>query len=135
MIETNWVGKGERSALTILKEIFGTDNVEYKQQYPFRNLMSDDFKDTLSERQDKETLDIVIFRGSKDPIVIRVQDAHHNTTRMYDIDRVQRKMLEWNGCVVVDLWQHECPILWKELINDTSRKEVMIELKKEGIIG
>ena len=35
-------------------------------------------------------------------------------------DLVQKQMLEWNECVVVDLWWEECPELWEENVNEKS---------------
>ena len=74
-----FVGEGERSALKILKSIFGEIECEFKIQYLFKKLMNGDWADTLSERQEKETLDIVIFRVTKPTIVVRVQDKHHDS--------------------------------------------------------
>ena len=44
-------------------------------------------------------------------------------------DLVQKKMLEWNDCKVVDLWFYDCPVLWKEILNEKSIKEVKFALK------
>ena len=120
---SHFIGKGERSALKIAKELIG-EEAEYKTQYPFKNLMKGDYADTLSERQLKETLDIVIFQDLKEIIVVRVQGGAHTGILKSSRDTVQKKMLEWNGCKVIDLWYYECPILWKEIINDASRFEV-----------
>jgi hypothetical protein len=107
---------------------------EYKIQYPLSKLMSDDFKDTLSERQRKETLDIVIFRPEQKTIVVRVQDKHHKGLRISSIDLIQKQMLEWNNCVVVDLWWEECPNLWEDEVNEKSIEEVSTYLRKADLI-
>tara|TARA_R110000824_G_scaffold72633_2_gene185294 strand:- start:8258 stop:8548 length:291 start_codon:yes stop_codon:yes gene_type:complete len=96
--------------------------------------MKPDFHDTLSERQTKETLDIVIFRTTKQPIVIRVQDKHHDSVLKTSQDIVQKQMLEWNGCIVVDLWYKECPNLWKDVVNEKSIEEVSTYLRKAQLL-
>ena len=42
-------------------------------------------------------------------------------------------MLEWNKCKVVDLWYYECPVLWKEIVNDASRFEVKTAFIDAGL--
>ena len=133
MINDKFIGQGERASLTILKTIFG-DNCEYKIQYPFYKLMKDDFADTLSERQKKETLDIVVFRPAKNTIVVRVQDKHHDSILKTGQDLVQKQMLIWNGCVVVDLLHQECPTLWKDEVNEESTKELSFFLRKADLL-
>ena len=108
-----------------------------KQQlktYLFKKLMNGDWADTLSERQEKETLDIVIFRVTKPTIVVRVQDKHHDSILKTSQDLVQKQMLEWNGCIVVDLWHKECPTLWSEEVNEKSIEEISVYLRKANLI-
>ena len=107
---SHFIGKGERSALKILIELIGEEG-DYKTQYPFKNLMRGDYVDTLSERQTKETLDIVVFQDSKETIVIRVQGGDHTGILKSARDTVQKKMMEWNVCKVIDYWYYECPQL------------------------
>ena len=132
-IDERFVGEGERACLTILKSMFGK-LCEYKIQYPLSKLMSEEFKDTLSERQRKETLDIVIFRPEQKTIVVRVQDKHHKGLRISSIDLIQKQMLEWNNCSVVDLWWEECPNLWEDSVNEKSIEEVSTYLRKANLI-
>ena len=96
--------------------------------------MKTDFYDTLSDRQLRETLDIVIFRPTKSTIVVRVQDKHHDSILKTSQDRVQKQMLEWNGCIVIDLWYKECPTLWSEEINEQSIEEVSSYLRKANLL-
>ena len=103
-------------------------------QYLFKKLMNGDWADTLSERQEKETLDIVIFRVTKPTIVVRVQDKHHDSILKTSQDLVQKQMLEWNGCIVVDLWHKECPTLWSEEVNEKSIEEISVYLRKANLI-
>ena len=133
-VDERFVGEGEVTALKILKSIFGETECEYKIQYLFKKLMKGDFGDTLSERQEKETLDIVIFRIRQPTIVVRVQDKHHDSILKTSQDIVQKQMLEWNGCIVVDLWYKECPTVWSEEINEESIEEVSSYLRKAKLI-
>ena len=133
-VDERFVGEGEVTALKILKSIFGETECEYKIQYLFKKLMSENFANTLSERQERETLDIVIFRVKDKTIVVRVQDKHHDSILKTSQDIVQKQMLEWNGCVVVDLWYKECPTVWSEEINEESFEEVTSYLRKAKLI-
>lgn len=133
-VDTNMaiiIGRGERAALEILKSIYG-NTAEYFTQFKFRDLLKGDWIDTVTERQDKETLDIVVKLPVK-TIVVRVQDEHHNGDITAKRDLVQRKTLEWNDCVVVDLWYRECPELWKDEVNEKSKDEVVTVLKSLGL--
>ena len=133
-VDERFIGQGERSALKILKSIFGEIECEFKIQYLFKKLMKGDWADTLSERQEKETLDIVIFRVTKPTIVVRVQDKHHDSILKTSQDLVQKQMLEWNGCIVVDLWHKECPTLWSEEVNEKSIEEISVYLRKSDLL-
>ena len=125
------IGKGEKTALEVLKEIYEED-VEYKTQVQFKDLMSYDFSEDLSERQQKETVDIVLFSGFN-PVCVRVQGGDHTGILKSARDTVQKQMLEWCNCVVVDLWFHDCPELFKEKLNDESRREVHEALNRKGL--
>ena len=125
------IGRGEKTALELLKEIYGED-VEYKTQIPFKDLMSSEFSDDLSERQQKETVDIVMF-SLFNPVCVRVQGGDHTGILKSARDTVQKQMLEWSNCIVVDLWFHDCPELFKEKLNDESRREVYEALNRVGL--
>ena len=125
------IGKGEKTALEVLKEIYGED-VEYRTQIQFKHLMNYEFVDDLSERQQKETVDIVLFSGFN-PVCVRVQGGDHTGILKSARDTVQKQMLEWCNCIVVDLWFHDCPELFKEKLNDESRREVREALTRIGL--
>tara|TARA_R100000963_G_scaffold30679_1_gene21964 strand:+ start:135 stop:524 length:390 start_codon:yes stop_codon:yes gene_type:complete len=125
------IGKGEKTALEVLKEIYGRD-VEYSTQIQFKHLMNYEFIDDLSERQQKETVDIVLFSGFN-PVCVRVQGGDHTGILKSARDTVQKQMLEWCNCIVVDLWFHDCPELFKEKLNDESRREVREALTRVGL--
>lgn len=123
------IGKGEETTFELLMQLF--PDKEIKTQVPFKELLTGDWKDTVTERQEKETIDIVVYH---DPVIaIRVQDPHHNGRLSSARDTVQRKTLEWNGVRVVDLQFYECTEIMKERVNDTSMKELIQALRDEGI--
>ena len=74
-IDDRFIGRGEKSALSILKKIFPSADIQI--QFPFRSLMNEEFFGSLSDRQKKETLDIVVFQYANPTLVIRVQDKTH----------------------------------------------------------
>jgi|TARA_R110002020_G_scaffold333304_2_gene548671 hypothetical protein len=125
----NFIGRGEDSAFELLLQIY--PDKEIKRQVKFKDLLSGEWIDTVTERQEKETIDLVVY---SDPIIaIRVQDPHHNGRLTSARDLVQRKTLEWNGVRVVDLQHYECVELMKENVSDKSMKELLNALKEEGI--
>jgi|TARA_R110002020_G_scaffold113246_8_gene260516 hypothetical protein len=125
------IGTGEDTVYEILKELYKEDDI--KRQYKFCELMSKEFKDTLGERQLKETIDLIVFRKAAKTLVVRVQDKHHAGLVTSSRDVIQKQMLEWNNCIVVDAWYNECPEIWKEELNDASRKELINLLKTNDI--
>jgi len=120
---TEIIGNGEVTALSILKKEYGK-SIEYSTQVPFKDLMSYEFKDGLSERQMKESVDIVLYTLF-DTVCIRVQGKDHKGVLKSSRDTVQKQMLEWSNCKVVDLWWYDCPTLFKNIENDESKREVM----------
>jgi len=131
LIMTEIIGCAEKTALEILKSIYG-NTAEYFTQVKFKNLLKGEWVDTVTERQEKETLDIVVKLPIK-TIVVRIQDKHHTGNITSKRDIVQRKTLEWNDCVVVDVWFYDCPELWKDQVNEKSRGELVTILKSLGI--
>ena len=127
----NFIGVGEDTATEILRDIYKTAKIV--PQYPFVNLINDDYKDSLGDNYLKHKLDIVVFRDKDKPIVVRVQDKHHEGVLTSARDVVMKQILEWNNCIVVDLNWYECYFLWKEEKNDDSISEVIIALQDAGL--
>lgn len=126
----NIIGCGELAAFEILVKLF--PDREISTQIPLKSLLKGEWLKDLSERQEKETIDIVVY-GS--PIMaVRIQDPHHRGVITSSRDTVQRKILEWNDIVVIDLQFYECTELLKEKVNETSMKEVLNALKDEKIV-
>ncbi len=86
----------------------------------------------LSERQEKETLDIVYKLKGK-TYVVRVQDPHHDGLGMQRVDAVQKKTLEFYDCKVIDIWYNDCPKLFADTYNDLSISELKEVYKDNGI--
>lgn len=126
------IGQGEVAALEIVKDMFGRNFPEYHTQYKLSDMVTKEYLETFSDRQLKETIDIVVFTGFQ-PLAIRIQDKHHASSRMATIDQIQKQILEWNGWKVVDIWYYECKELWKDKVNERSRKELEMALKESNI--
>lgn len=124
-----FIGKGEYVTFDLLSQLF--PNVELKIQVKFQDLLKGEWVDTVTERQEKETIDIVVYT---DPIIaVRVQDPHHTGRITAMRDKVQRKTLEWNNIRVVDLNHYDCVNIMKEKRNDEAMRELLEALNHEGI--
>ena len=125
------IGQGEVAALEIVKDMFGNSS-EYMTQVKLSDMVTPEYLETFSDRQLKETIDIVVVTVFE-CLAIRVQDKHHASPRMATIDNIQKKMLEWNGWKVVDIWHYECKELWKDKVNAKSRLELENAIKESSI--
>ena len=129
----NIIGAGEDTAAAILEELYALNtNVEIIRQQPLTNLLTEEFKDSLAESYLKHKIDIMII-GLDKPVVIRVQGKDHEGVLKSARDTVQKKILEWHNCIVVDLNWYDCPILFNEKLNDGSRDEVKNALSSSGV--
>jgi len=125
------IGQGEVATLEIVKEMFGNSS-EYLTQVKLSDMVAPEYLETFSDRQLKETIDIVVVTLFE-YIAIRVQDKHHASARMATIDNIQKLMLEWNGWKVIDVWHYECKELWKDKVNERSRLELENAIKESRI--
>ena len=125
------IGQGEVAALEIIKDMFG-NSCEYLTQVKLSDMVTPEYLDTFSDRQLKETIDIVVDTGFQ-YLAIRVQDKHHSSARMATIDNIQKLMLEWNGWKVIDIWHYECEELWKDKVNAKSKLELELAIKESSI--
>jgi len=128
----NIIGVGETTAISILTDIF-KDSTKIIPQYPLVKLLTDDYIDSLSESYLKHKIDIMIFTADQ-KIVVRVQGKDHDGVLKSARDTVQKKLMEWNGCKVVDLTWQECPYLFKEQKDENSYLEVMNAFKSSGLL-
>ena len=127
----NIIGVGEDTAVSILNDVF-KDGSKIIPQYPLRQLLTDDYIDSLAESYLKHKVDIMIFTKTK-RIVVRVQGKDHDGVLKSARDTVQKKLMEWNGCVVVDLTWQECPYLFKEQKDENSYLEVINAFEGSGL--
>ena len=125
------IGAGEKTALSILQDLF--KGCIIKPQYPLIKLLTEEYKDSLSESYLKHKVDIMIFSPGGRKIVVRVQGRDHEGILKSARDTVMKKLMEWNGCVVVDLDWQECPYLFKEQKDENSYLEVMNALENSGL--
>ena len=129
----NIIGAGEDTAVAILEELNALNSkVEIIRQQPLVGLLTEEFKDSLAESYLKHKIDIMII-GLDKPVVVRVQGKDHEGILKSARDTVQKKILEWHNCIVVDLNWYDCPNLFKEELNDGSREEVKNALSSSGI--
>ena len=125
----NFIGHGEYVVFDHLVQLF--PEAEIKTQVKFKDMLNDEWKDTVSGRQEKETIDIVVYT---DPIIaVRVQDARHTGIGLSQRDTVQKKTLEWNDIKVVDVNHYDCINVFKDKRNDESMREVLEALRHAGI--
>ena len=126
-----FIGQGEVAALEIVKDMFG-DSSEYLIQVKLSDMVTPEYLETFSERQLKETIDIVVVTPFEF-LAIRIQDKHHASSRMSSIDNIQKLMLEWNGWKVIDVWHYECKELWKDKVNAKSRLELELAINESSV--
>ena len=128
----NIIGVGEDTAVSILNDLF-KDGSKIIPQYPLIKLLTDDYIDSLAESYLKHKVDILIFSPGGRKIAVRVQGKDHDGVMKSARDTVQKKLMEWNGCVVVDLTWQECPYLFNEQKDENSYLEVMNAFKSSGL--
>ena len=125
------IGQGEVATLEIIKDMFGKSS-EYLTQVKLSDMVSPEYLETFSDRQLKETIDIVAVTLFEN-LAIRVQDKHHASARMATIDNIQKNILEWNGWKVIDVWHYECKELWKDKVNKKSKLELELAIKESSV--
>lgn len=125
------IGAGEIATKNILKGLFPLGTVH--GQVPLRTLVRQKYISSLSERQQKETIDIVLERNNEKPIAIRVQDRHHMGGKMGSIDKIQERELTLIGLKVIDIWYYEAPQTFKDRESKEAQHEITKILKLSGI--
>ena len=137
----NIIGAGEDTAVEILgvfgmlykEKLNALNTFVVKRQQPLVDVLSEEFKDSLSDSYLKHKIDIVVIREPEKPIAVRVQGRDHEGVLKSARDIVQKKILEWHGFIVVDLNWYDCPTLFKDINNKDSIKEVMNGLSEAGV--
>ena len=121
------IGRGEKTAIEIIKEMMPDAVID--TQVSLYKLVLPEYRDTLSDRQMKETIDIIVKRRHKPVLCVRIQDKHHASMHFGKIDGVQKTLLEWSTHDVVDIHENECPDLFKEKLSNKSRHELGYYIK------
>jgi len=119
------IGRGELIVKELLHEMM--PKAVITTQVPLIELLLPDQRLGLSERQKKESIDIVVNRKFKKTLCIRIQDKHHYSKRFGQIDGVQRAHLEQSYNEVLDIYEHECPNIFKA--TSDARDELMFYIK------
>ncbi|MEW6589378.1 MAG: hypothetical protein AB1299_09485 [Thermoproteota archaeon] len=133
------IGKGEKAAREILEILFPNRWIAV-QRKAMEFYSANVLKEGLSERQEKETIDIAILPARtfekldiKKAVIVRVQGQEHAGFHKQITDKRQRQDLEQSGARVVDLWYYECPTLFKDVVNYRSFLEVCSALLAAGV--
>ena len=142
--EGNWVGRGEESALRILKRIFPGAN--FTTQVKLQKILNEfSFPlATLSERQQKESIDIfmtVFKKNKRRDFAIRIQNGinkkgkirGHTGEGLHQADINQKDLLEEAKIIVVDLNEYECKNLFAEKVNYMSFFEVCDAMRRARV--
>lgn len=124
------IGKGERAAREILEILFPNRWIAV-QRKAMEFYSPELLKEGLSERQEKETIDLAILPSRtfdkldrKQVTIVRVQGPEHAGYHKQISDKRQKQDLENSGIKVVDLWYYECPTLFQDKVNYRSFLEV-----------
>jgi len=145
---TTHIGRGETVVLDILKFLFPTR--KFFTQVKLTGLVAGRMPKywnlvgkttdppTLSQRQLKETIDIVMATEKNDKLMdivaIRIQDPHHKGRGYAKHDVIQAELLGACKIKVCDFNWYECQYIWKDEINVTTVEEVIENLRLFKII-
>jgi len=132
----NIIGNGEDSAVLILKEIYPAAIITRQLDIP--KLITDPEELSMMSQENKNRSVDILVETNDSKICIRVQNGgsgsnwnkhSHISDGRSRIDMIQKRDLEANGYIVIDLHQRDCPILFKELVNEESKQEVKDSMK------
>jgi len=120
------IGRGENTLVEILKEKL--PNVRIYAQIHLKYLVPKEEVQEFSQRQIKETVDVLIIYKNH-WIVFRVQDSRHQKgTVLQQADLVQKRLIQrYHGKhSIIDLRESECATLFENKNNWYSQSEVGI---------
>lgn len=128
----NLIGNGEDATFAILREWFPKSEIH--RQKKITQLITDpEWNEITSHENKRRTIDLY-FEDGPAKYCIRVNNGgkksnfnkgNHVSDGKSRIDKIQRRDLEMFGYCVVDVPQRDCAILFKDLVNDESKKELM----------
>ena len=133
------IGNGEDVVYDILQESFCLEPRTTKEfnkdgiykTFPVTKLYNSDILQDLSKEHMKGSIDVLVVLNSK-VYAIRVQNGGtskqgkggHYGDHKAKHDSVQKRLLIGSGVEVVDVWQHECPNIFKNKYTEKSVKEL-----------
>jgi len=126
---TDWIGRGERPALEILRWMFPTwvffIQVSIRK---LNNMLAPENYIELNHRHMNSSIDIMMVKGRNiktgKKIAVRIQDDHHTHEKMSKIDEVQKTILNDFKIQVVDVPEHSCRNLFKDRVDYKSVNEL-----------
>lgn len=119
------IGRGENLVCEILKESFPKSRIERQ-----KNLTDICAIHDPSERQRKETIDIVMYWNHQ-KIAIRVQNE--KGTQKLKAETTQSWELKNSEFIVVDISEYECENVFKELKNYIAYLEIFSAMFRAGV--
>lgn len=119
------IGRGEDLVCEILKETFPKAKLERQKNLTDLCCIHDP-----SERQRKETIDIVLYYNHQ-RVAIRVQNK--KGTQKLKAETTQSWELKNADFIVVDIWEFECKNVFKEQKNYIAYLEVFSALFRAGV--
>lgn len=127
----NWIGAGEDAAYEIFCKWFGKDNVartvplkKFKVEVPWG----------LSERQQKETIDLVFKQGIW-TFLVRIQDSRHKGQGLARIDRIQQELLEAIPYhKVINIHEGDAAVLFRDEVNEESEFEIWLNFLDQFVL-
>jgi hypothetical protein len=127
---TQIIGRGERTALKILKTVF--PNADIRIQQSIRYFISEEAWSIYNEIFKKATIDIGMSHKGKFH-AIRIQDNHHTGDKTSTKDAEQKRDMQKNGVIVIDIHERDAPNLFKEQWNYKSFYQVLEPLYKAKV--
>ena len=127
------IGRGEKVLVDILKEKLPSAKI-YTQVH-LKYLVPSEEVVLFSERQVKETVDVLMIYKNK-WTVFRVQDSRHQKgTVLMQADQIQKRLIQkYHGeKSVIELRESECKFLFSNINNWYSQSEVGIQCELEGL--
>lgn len=119
------VGRGENLVYEILKESFPKAKLERQKSLTKICCIHDP-----SERQRKETIDIVMYWNHQ-KLAVRIQNE--KGTQKMKCETTQSWELKNAGYTVVDIHEYECENVFKELKNYITYLEIFSALFRAGV--
>jgi len=129
-MSAQFIGRGERTTLRILKIVF--PNALFWTQQSISDFVSEECYSLYNEIYKKASIDIGMFDKEK-LHAIRVQDKHHTGDKTSTKDAEQQRDMEENGVIVINIDERDAPNLFFEQWNYKSFYQVLDPVYKAKI--